>query len=70
MFNKTKALLGTLGVAAASVAVNSHAAVSSVLPSDIATDQATIAGDVAGAGAVVIAVALTAMGVRKVIGMF
>ena len=68
--SKLKTLVGTLVAAGSTVAINSHAAVSSVLPADIATDQATIAGDVAGAGAVVIAVALTAMGVRKVIGMF
>ena len=68
--SKLKALMGTIGATALVASVNTHAAVSSVLPADLATDQATIAGDIAGAGAVVIALGLTAMGVRKVVGMF
>jgi len=68
-FNRLKAL-ATSAVAAASVAsMQVSAAVGSVIPADIAADQATIAGDIAAGGAVVIAVGLTAMGVRKVVGI-
>ncbi len=66
---RAKRLAVVAGVAASTVAMNSMAAVSSVIPADIATDQATISGDVAAGGAVVIAIGLTAMGVRKVIGI-
>lgn len=66
---KLKALVTTAAVAVSTAAMQASAAVSSVIPADLATDQATIAGDIAAGGAVVIALGLTAMGVRKVVGI-
>jgi len=61
----TKGFAG-LGALFLLTAGSAQAAVQSAVPPDLAASEAVVTGDVVAIGAVLIAIALTVMGVRKV----
>lgn len=64
---KQKNKLAVASAVAGMAAMNANAALESVIPSDLATDQAVITGDIASVAAVLIAIGLAVLGVRKVL---